>query len=63
MIISRMALVKYSLKVRSLMVRLPVPGLMMTRAMAVLRRPVARMFSWVAMIASCIFFLSRRPST
>jgi hypothetical protein len=44
-IISRMALQKYSVKVRSLMMRLPVPGLMMTRAMAVLRRPVARMFS------------------
>jgi hypothetical protein len=54
MIISRMALVTYSLKVRSLMVRLPVPGLMMTRAMAVFLRPVARMLSWVAMIASCI---------
>jgi hypothetical protein len=40
-----MALAKNSVKVRSLMMRLPVPGLMMTRAMAVLRRPVARMFS------------------
>jgi hypothetical protein len=37
-----MALAKNSVKVRSLMVRLPVPGLMMTCAMAVLRRPVAR---------------------
>jgi hypothetical protein len=48
-----MALQKNSVKVRSLMMRLPVPGLMMTRAMAVLRRPVARMLSWVAMVSSC----------
>src|SRR4051812_3263700 len=53
-IISRMALAKNSVKVRSLMMRLPVPGLMITRAMAVLRRPVALMESWVAMaVSSC----------
>jgi len=37
-----MALAKKSVKVRSLMVRLPVPGLIVTRAMAVFLRPVAR---------------------
>jgi hypothetical protein len=37
-----MALAKNSVKVRSLMMRLPVPGFKITRAMAVLRRPVAR---------------------
>jgi hypothetical protein len=49
-----MALAKYSVKLRSLMIRLPVPGLMMTRAMADFLRPVARMVSEVAMVASCI---------
>jgi hypothetical protein len=52
MIISRMALAKYSPKGRSLMMRLPVPGLRMTRAMAAFLLPVARYVSWVAMMAS-----------
>jgi hypothetical protein len=52
MIISRMALAKYSVKERSLMMRLPLPGLRMTLAMADFLRPVARILSWVAIVSS-----------